>query len=603
MKSIQAPLAHLINKNAVRPHSKTLLEMVENGIANGEIPLTFLDRCGNETHRSYQDILDGAQITATYLKNRGLQSGDKVILILMTGDEFIHSFFGTLLAGGIPVTASPPLTMGNISKYLHNLSHIVRNSEAKFMISFPRISKVIGRVLAGDNQLTHFILAKDIQREKGLNHHSPSIDPEQPAFIQYTSGSTGLPKGAVLSHRALLASVYGMHKGVDCQPGDTTVSWLPLFHDMGLIGALFTSLYSKAHLYAMTPEAFVRDPVSWLKFITRYKASFITAPNFAYHLCASRIKDEDLFKLDFSHLRLALNGAEPVDLKTLNTFEEKFGPVGFGQTVAFPAYGMAENCLAATFPKLGERFEVEFLNRTKLELERQIRPASEKDSSPYCAISVGSPIAGQEVAIEGAGGKILNENQVGEILVKSPSLMTHYYNNPEATKEILKNGWLHTGDLGFINKGRLFVTGRAKEMIIKRGRNYYPYDIERAAGQVKGVRKGCLAAFSCQNPHSGTEDLVLVAETREKHPQVKDQIKKEITSEILGSVGIKPDRVLVVPPRSIPKTSSGKIQRLMCKQFLEDGTLVKNMPDRILTPMKTMVGSLVGRRKFKKRSE
>ncbi len=601
----QLPTAHLVNPGPVELHSLNLIEMLERGAGTDAVPLTFLDRRNDESHRTYGDLLEGARVVAIYLKNRGLQPGDKVVLILLNGEHFVNSFFGTIMAGGVPVAASPPMTFGDIDKYLNGLQHIVANSQARFMVGFQRIRKVIGSVLASENDLREFIVAREIVPEKPSRPGFPSIDPDSPAFFQYTSGSTGLPKGVVLSHRALLTNVAGIVRGIDCGPRDTSVSWLPLFHDMGLIGSLFTALYTGAHLYTMLPEAFLMNPVSWLQLMTKYRATIATAPNFAYHLLASRVEDEELSGLDLSSLKVALNGAEQVDLRTLDRFSRKFAAAGHGDDVSFPVYGMAEDCLATTFPVLRSRVDVESLDRRRLEVDRQVVTAGREDPFPYQAISVGAPILGQEVAISadgGEGGGFARENEVGEILIKGPSLMLGYYRNPEATAEAIRDGWLHTGDLGFISRGRLFITGRAKEMIIKRGRNYYPYDIERAASRVEGVRKGCLVAFSTPNRETGTEDLVLVAETRETDEGRKRQMETTIAAEVLASVGVRPDRTVLVPPRTIPKTSSGKLQRLLARRRFIEGTLVRGLSARWLAPVRTLLGSFIGNRRFRLRS-
>ncbi|MBW1872710.1 MAG: AMP-binding protein [Deltaproteobacteria bacterium] len=520
----------------------------------------------------------------------------------MTNELFSNSFFGTIMAGGIPVPASPPMTFGDIKKYLTNLAHIVKNCEAKFIITFPRIKKVIGSVLSADNFLRELILAKDIVSEKPSTPGFPSIDDDDPAFFQYTSGTTSLPKGVVLTHQALLSNSYGIMRGINAGPNLVGVSWLPMYHDMGLIGVLISGMYARGQLVFMLPESFVMNPVSWLKNMTKYRATATVAPNFAYHLCAQRISDEDLSSLDLSSLVITMNGAEPIDLQTLKIFEDKFKVAGFGDNVNFPVYGMAENCLAATFPQLGKRFEVEPTNRQKLETDGIATWADESDPNPYQAVSVGFPLAGQQLAIKAEDGSIVPQNRVGEIVIKSPSVMQGYYHNDIETAKVIRDGWLHTGDLGYVSKQRLFITGRAKEMIIKRGRNYYPYDIERAASNVSGVRKGCLVAFASSNSEKGTEDLILVAETREVNQGKKTKIEQAIAAEILGAVGIKPDRIVLVPPRSIPKTSSGKLQRLLCRQRFNEGTLVKGLSDRWFQPVKTLVGSFIGNQRFRLRA-
>jgi fatty-acyl-CoA synthase len=593
--------SHLVNAQPLRLHSQNLIEMLENGEPD-QVPITLLDRQFTQTHRSYRNLLEGARGTAAYLRNRGLAPGDRVLMLVVSAEDFIDAFFGTILAGGIPVAVSPPMTFGDIEKYLKNLGHILENSEARFMISFARIRKLIGSALADSKHLEALFLAKEIQPEQPKQPAIPSLDPDATAFIQYTSGSTGLPKGAMLSHRALLCNVVGIAQGIDCTENDISISWLPLFHDMGLIGSLFTSLYTGAHLYAMQPESFVTDPICWLELITQHRATIATAPNFAYHLMANRIEPDRAKGLDLSSLKVALNGAEPVDLRTLDRFERMFESVGYGDNVSFPVYGMAETCLAATFPPLAQRFEVQPLDREALEAERTAKPAGVNDQFPYQAVSVGTPIQGQEVAIVDAHAQRVAQDQVGQILVRGSSLMLGYYNNPQATDAAIKDDWLHTGDLGFISGDRLFVTGRAKEMIIKRGRNYYPYDIERAASQVAGVRKGCLVAFSVPNPDSGTEDLILVAETREKDGKQQQKIVKQIAAEVLAAVGLRPDQTVLVAPRTLPKTTSGKLQRLLAKKRYEQGRLVKRLAARVVAPVKTLVGSFLGNRRFSKRN-
>jgi fatty-acyl-CoA synthase len=595
-------IAHLISNESIALTCSNLIEMLENGASQRGEGLIVLDRQNRATRKSYGDLLEGARVVANYLRNRGLQRGDKVLILLMTSTPFTDAFFGTILAGGVPVPASLPMTFGDITKYLTNLKHILQNSDARFILTFSKVRAVIGNVLMGENNLKELILAEDITDELPIHRGFPSIDTSDPALFQYTSGTTSLPKGVVLTHQAILSNVYGIAHSIGLSPADVGLSWLPLYHDMGLIGGMITALYSGARMVIMPPESFVMNPIGWLKNITQFRASIVLAPNFAYHLCSNRVSDEDLRTLDLTSLRVAMNGGEPVDLRTLNAFECKFAPVGFQDNVIFPVYGMAENCLAATFPRLGVRYQVESKDRTLLEVEGAAADALPSDPSPFKAVNVGAPLSGQQVAIQTGDGGFARERMVGEILIKSPSLMMGYYRSPAETAKVLIDGWLHTGDLGFISNGRLFITGRSKEMIIKRGRNYYPYEIERAAANVNKIRKGCLVAFACSNPETGTEDLVMVAETRETEREAKHQIEQAVSAEVLSTVGIKPDRILLVPPRTIPKTSSGKLQRLLCKQRYIEGTLVKGFSDCWFIPVKTMVGSFIGEQRFRLRA-
>ena len=592
-------IAHVANPLECKLEVETLVEALERWNRDDGDYVDFLDYKNQSNPVSWKEAWAGACRYANYLRNRGLKKGGKVVLLLATGKEFLFAMHGTQLAGGVPVPCSPPHTLGELDKYLRNLKHIVRNCEAEFFVTDARFKMAIGSVLGDKNSLRHLLLTEDVVDEPAKNKGFPSISGTDPALIQYTSGTTTLPKGVVLSYRNLLSNCYGIGVALERRPDDVALGWLPLFHDMGLIGVLFTSLLWRYPVHLMSPEVFLLHPSWWLENVSRFKVTLTPAPNFAYHLCARRISDQQLARLDLSSWRIGLNGAEPVDHNTVEEFKRKFGPVGFGSNVILPVYGMAENSLAATFPDPRSAYELELVDREALERDGKVRAPNGSGKMPYNAVSVGYPLAGQQVAIEGPEGGFLEEGCVGEILVKSPSVTEGYFHNEEETARVLKDGWLHTGDLGYVSDRRLFVTGRKKEMIIKRGRNYYPYDIERVASSVTGVRKGCLAAFACYNGDTGTEDLVLVAETRETDRKEQERIETEINSELLAGLGIRADKLLLVPPRTIPKTSSGKIQRVNCRDKFLAGDLQPDRFSAMLSPVKNAISSFIGHQAFR----
>lgn len=592
--SPDGPLAHVANEVPCEPHSATLIEALEGAAARGGTCVDLLDG-RNESHPlSYADVLAGAHRWAVWLRNRGVARGTKVVILLPTGEDFVFAFFGAQMAGGVPVPCAPPYTFGALEKYVGNLKHIVRDCEAELFVTNKRFLKAVGGVVGDRNRVREVVLASDVTDEAPRVPGFPSLDGADTGFLQYTSGTTGRPKGVVLSHGNLLANAHGIGLGLGMSESDVGMSWLPLFHDMGLIGVLLTCLYWRFPVHVMAPEHFVLHPHRWLENISRFRATLSPAPNFAYHLCLRRVTEEQEARLDLSSWRVALNGAEPIDHGTVEQFRARFSKVGFGPKVLLPVYGMAENSLAATFPDIEDPYRSRPLDREALEQHRRARKANGSGLLPYHAVSVGYPLAGQEVAILGDDGAILREDQIGEIVVRGPSTTSGYYQNEEETRRVLVDGWLHTGDLGFLSDRQLFVTGRKKDLIIQRGRNYYPYDIERVAAGVDGVRKGCLAAFASPNPETGTEDIVLVAETHQKDREGRDRIAREINGALLQALGVRADHVVLVPPKSVPKTSSGKVQRAACRERFLDDALEASRLAATLGSAKTLVQSFLG---------
>lgn len=567
------PPAHVRNVLPVRTSAGSLVEALEQAGRSGHTYINFLDHRNRENRLSFRDVLEGARRYANVITNRGLKKGSCVLILLPTGPEFVFSFFGTQLAGGVPVPAVPPAGLGNVPKHLESLGHIARDCRADLVVTCRSLRKALSPLASHGAPPHGTLCAEDVADEKPRRTGRPSCDADSVALIQYTSGSTSLPKGVVLTHGNVLGNVHGIGTALGMSDRDQGVSWLPLFHDMGLIGVLLTALYWRYTVHVMAPESFLLQPVRWLENIGRYGARLSPAPNFAYHLCVRRVRDEQLDGLDLSSWRTALNGAEPVDVSTVEAFRERFAGCGFGEKVMLPVYGMAENCLAAAFPERGSNLELRELDRQALEGRGAAVDALPGDGAPYRAVSVGYPLAGQSVAVSDGGGGFAREGEVGEVLVGGCSVMRGYHRGAEQTARVLRGGWLHTGDLGFISGRRLFVTGRAREVIIKMGRNHYPYDLERVASEIEGVRKGCVAAFSFPDPGTGTEQVVVVAESRAAGSPEAPGIEKSVRGEILARLGVRVDRVLVVPPRVVPKTTSGKVQRVRCRAAYLAGAL------------------------------
>jgi len=534
---------------------------------------------------SFRQALDLAQRGAAALQARGVEAGDRVLLMLPTGPSFLAAFHGCQLLGAVPVPVVPPTSLARMEDHLARIARIASICAAKAVVvgsqMMPVFSLVRSRHKEARHSLRNAVRSSDLLEEESalLDHVEP--DPSDPAMIQFTSGSTGDPKGVVLPHSSLLANMRGIGEAAGFRPGDVCVAWLPLFHDMGLIGHFLCSTAWGMPLVLMPPEVFVRRPKEWLKAMSRYRGSASAAPNFAYSLCVKKVKDRDLAGVDLSSWRIAFCGAEPINPATVREFIDRYRPHGFEPTTFFPVYGMAEFALAATFPSPEELPRFDQVDRHAFEAEGRAVPSeggeSEADTIEW--VSVGRALPGHAFRVVAPGtSERLPERRVGEVQVRGPSLMAGYYENPVATAEAFADGWLRTGDLGYHADGELFVTGRSKELIIKGGKNLYPQDVEAAAARVDGIRIGCCAAFGVSNPRRGTEDLVLICETRVDDAERKAALKGEVRTRVLEAIGATPDVILLVEPGTVPKTSSGKIQRDLMRRRYTTGDVRPGRP-------------------------
>ncbi|MBT8765463.1 AMP-binding protein [Pseudomonas sp. DB1] len=517
---------------------------------------------------SYGDLQREAQGVAAGLQKGGLRTGQTVALMLPTGRDFLRGFFGILLAGGIPVPIYPPLRLSQVEDHLRRQAGILCNAEARVLITVAE-AKFLAQLLRSQvPSLVRIASVAELGGE-GQDCMTPTRQPEDIAFLQYTSGSTGQPKGVMVSHANLLANLRAMGTTLQVEPRDVFVSWLPMYHDMGLIGAWLGSLYYGFSLVLMSPLAFLARPGRWLWAIHRFRGTLSAAPNFAYELCLGKISDAELEGLDLSSWRLAFNGAEPVSPNTLQRFAERFARYGLDPRALSPVYGLAEGTLGVAFPPLGRGPLIDRVQREAFQARGQAIPAEADDGATLSFVSCGRPLPGHQVRIVDGNGIELPERREGRLQFSGPSTSAGYYRAPEETRRVLRDGWMDSLDLAYMTAGELYISGRAKDLIIRAGRNIYPYDVEAAIGSLPGLRKGCIAVFGSPDPATGTDRLVVMAESAEKDKSTRQGLRQAINRVVVDITGVPPDDIVLAPPRSVLKTSSGKIRRAACRELYQ----------------------------------
>jgi 1-acyl-sn-glycerol-3-phosphate acyltransferase len=529
------------------------------------------DEDGRERPITYGSLWQRAQGVAASLRERRLGRGDTVAIMLRTEEAFFDAFFGILLAGAVPVPIYPPFRRDLIEDYARRQVGILRNAAARAILTFPEAMRVATLLRSRVPSLRHVVAAPDLLRPAG-SFAGERGGAGDPALIQYTSGSTGEPKGVLLSHGNLLENIRAIGEAIRVRPDDVAVSWLPLYHDMGLIGSWLGSLYFGIPIAILSPLAFLARPVRWLQAIHAHRATISAAPNFAFDLCARRLTDQEVGALDLSSWRLALNGSEPVSPATIDRFTRRFGPQGFRASAMCPVYGLAEASVALTIPPPGGP-RVDTIARTAFQEGRRALAASPDDRAPLSFVSCGPPLPRHEVRIVDRDGRPLDERVEGRIEFRGPSVTEGYWRNPAVTRAARHDGWMDSGDLGYWADGELYVTGRQKDLIIKAGRNLYPQEVEDIVGAVPGIRKGCVAAFGVHDPSVGTERLVVVAETRTRPGPEREQLRAAVLDRVVAALGIPADVVVIADPHAVLKTSSGKVRRSATRALYLDGTL------------------------------
>ena len=527
---------------------------------------------GSETPITCGDLLTGASAVSVGLRSLGVKPGEAVALMLRTEQAFFDAFFGTMLAGAVPVPLYPPFRRDELLEYARRQQAIVRNASARVLVTFAEAEHLTPIIRARAPSLGTITTVERLATS-GTGVPFAHAAAEDAALLQYTSGSTGAPKGVLLSHANILANIRAIGEVIAVRPDDVVVSWLPLYHDMGLIGAWLGSLYFGVPLSIMSPLAFLSRPSRWLWAIHAHHGTLSPAPNFAFDLAVRKIIDDEVQGLDLSGWRLALNGSEVVSPETIDRFTRRFAPYGFKPGAMCPVYGLAEASVGLTMAPPGRAPRVDCVERTPFERAREIHAAGPTASRSLQFVSCGRPLPGHDVRIVDASEQALSDRIEGHVQFRGPSVTRGYFHNPEATRAVLRNGWMDSGDLGYWADGELFITGREKDLIIQGGRNIYAQEVEDIAATVPGIRKGCVAAFGVHDPSRGTERLVVVAETRELSAARRDALRQDVVTAIVNGIGTPPDVVAIASPRAVLKTSSGKIRRAATRDAYVNGTL------------------------------
>jgi fatty-acyl-CoA synthase len=502
--------------------------------------LGVFDRRGqNEERLSYPDLVRAARAWGAWFEDQGVKPGEVVLLCLPTSQDLVAAFLGASLIRALPCNLALPRAVGGMGVFKRRVEALIEHFPGGQVLTTPDVAAELPSVSWTPPKL-------DLSRQVTLE----PVDPKELAYVQLTSGSTSLPKAVSITHENLSRNVGGIFKaGVGDARRDQFVSWLPLYHDMGLVGMTFTALFHGAPLSLMRPETFVGRPVRWLEALGRCTSAITAAPNFGYQWCVDRISHKKLVGLDLSGWHLGCCGAEPIRVKTLQRFRERFGPYGLRDTVLTPCYGMAEATLAVTFGPVDEL--------PRLDGER---------------VSCGRPLEGLEVAIKGPAGAVLSEGEVGEIVVRGNSVFPGYFQDPVATRAALREGWLHTGDQGYLEGGELYVTGRIKDLIVLDGANFTPLEFEVIAEEHSCVGGGRAVAFSVEIEQR--EAVVVVVEARQAPAaEVREAIKGQAANEVAALHDL-----VFVRRGSLPKTSSGKTIRGQVRELYLKGELQVLVP-------------------------
>jgi acyl-CoA synthetase (AMP-forming)/AMP-acid ligase II len=517
---------------------------------------------------TYGQLLRGANDCAQILKREGIQPGDVVVLILQHGEELIYSFWGAVLHGAIP-SIMPFLTEKlSPERYRVELSALISVTRPAAIVTYPEFETEVRAALLHDDSVRSVIVAHRLESQTAIDFDALTgfaRKPEDIVLLQHSSGTTGLQKGVALSHQSVFNQLDAYGRSLALGDEDVVVSWLPLYHDMGLIAGFLAPILSGVPLVLISPFDWVRAPYRLMQSVSKYHGTLTWLPNFAYNFCAQKIRDRHLEGVDLSSWRAVINCSEPVRWESHQVFYERFKDYGLRLEALQTSYAMAENVFGVTQSQLGSVPVVDEIDREAFRLERVAK--NPFDGRPSVKMmSSGSPLENVRVKVIGKDGRELSERAIGEIAIQSNCMLDGYYNRPDLTGKAFYDGWYLTGDYGYICNGELFVSGRKKDMIIVGGKNVYPQDLEALTYEVAGVHSGRSVAFGLFDEMQGTEDVVIISEVDSEDPNEHQRIADAIRQHVTRNSAIALRYVKVVGPKWILKTSSGKTARSANKE-------------------------------------
>jgi fatty-acyl-CoA synthase len=542
-----------------------LLQRIERAAARGT-NVTFVVG-GSEDVASWGELHEQAKGYAAALQAQGVRPGDHVALLSPTTRSLVTAIQGTWLAGGTIVVLPLPMRLSSIEEFVAQTRRRIRHADAGLVVVDPELAAFVTPE-PGDPRMVGF---DDLAGGDARRWVRPPDDPDRLAILQFTSGSTSDPKGVMLPDRVLCANLDAVAEAATLDPDDDVlVSWLPLYHDMGLVGLLTLPMSTGARLVLGAPQDFTAKPARWMEWVSTYGGTATAGPNFSWVLATRALARSE--PLDLSRLRVALNGAEPIDPDQVEAFVAAGRRHGLRPEAVFPAFGMAEVAIGGTFPEPMSGMVTDCVDRRVLETERYAAPADPGAAGSRRLPLLGRPVPGLEIRIvDPDTGVPLREREVGELEIRGTSVTPGYYRRPDANAQLFHDGWLCTGDLAYLLDGQLVMCGRIKDVIIVGGRNLFPEDVERAVGQLDGVRAGNVIAFGVDGDR-GRESLVVVAESRAVDDDVA-ALRRLVAERVRDAVGVPARDIVLVAPGTLPKTSSGKLQRSLCKRQYRDGRL------------------------------